>query len=121
MLLRKKPPHSDFGRARRAVNIDKASTPVFSYHARSARSATARKRRASKLLWTNPTPAKSRLSQSRLPKRALGLVGGIIAGALLLNSVMLTSEPQIVTLAESSSGQAFLRDEAVYAQAARKL
>lgn len=100
--------------------------PVFSYHARSARTDLG-DRRSSKLLWLNPASGKTSASPrplARSPSRRLwAVIGAVLAVALGINSVILGGEPRIVvSAARPGSGPIFLvRSEKTYAQAAQEI
>lgn len=95
--------------------------PVFSYHARSARTDPNAKR--SKLLWVNAadkpvSPRKPAKSRSR---RVFVVVGSILLVALLLNGLFLSRDPLVVPVADAGGRQALLRAQSTYQQAAQAI
>lgn len=100
-------------------------TTVFSYHAnRSSGPSGGTRPAASRKLWqadadASPAPKKPKFAQ-RL-RRLPALVLGIAAIVLVVNGLILSSEPEVVAFADAQSRQVFLRDEATYQQAAHEI
>lgn len=120
MFFRKK---ADQPRRMRPFKTEGLSAqPVFSYHARSARTEPGAKR--SKLLWVNAAekPASPRKPASSRSKRVVVVAGVILAVALVLNGLFLSRNPLVMPLAEAADGrQALLRSQSTYQQAAQAI
>jgi hypothetical protein len=122
MFFKKRRPN-DQKRARKPASTDNGlgSQPVFSYHARSARTEPGGTRRASKSLWTAPDkPSASRRQPRSWLKRVLVLAGTIAVLAFAINSLLLSTNPAVVAVADTKGRQLLLRDQQIYQEAARK-
>ncbi len=95
--------------------------PVFSYHARSARTDPGARR--SRLLWVSAPdkPVSPRKPASNRTKRVLFIAGVVLLVALVLNGLVLSRNPLVVPLAESGGRQALLRSQSTYQQAAQAI
>jgi hypothetical protein len=122
-MLFKKKSSNEPRRARQPIRTEgMGSKPVFSYHARSARSEAGGERRASKLLWSaapSKKPPSPRPSFNNSSKRFLMVVLAILGIALAVNSLMLSRDPEVLELADSSGRRLLLRSQDAYYQAAR--
>lgn len=96
--------------------------PVFSYHARTPRPETADgTRRANKLLWLSPSKPSPRPQPRTWPRRTVTLVVGVLAVVLLVNSLFLGRNPEIVAADLAPGQQALLQDTEEYRVAAREI
>lgn len=99
------------------------ATPVFSYHAQSARSEPTGVRRATKLFWTSSADGKPlpRRDPRKLPRRVLGVSLIILVVALALNSLFLGREPVVVVHTQADGRQLLLRSQETYQKAAQQV
>ncbi len=97
-----------------------SSKPVFSYHARSAQTDKSSGRKAS-FMWLADKPAKARPKPKRWPRRASVVVGAVLLLALVAANLLVSRDPEIVTLADTGQRQVFLRSQDTYYQAARDI
>src|SRR5688572_6813160 len=98
MLFKKK--RQDQPRRMRPLKTEGlGAQPVFSYHARSARTDPGAKR--SKLLWVSAAekPVSPRRPAKSRSKRVFVIVGSVLLVALVLNSLFLSRDPLVVPLA----------------------
>src|SRR5688500_18839985 len=105
MFFKKKPTNQP-RRMRQSIRSDGlgSSRPVFSYQARSERPEGAGARRANKLLWVASPPSKPspRQTPRSLPKKFMAVIVAIIAIALTINSLILSRDPEVVPLADTT-------------------
>lgn len=126
MLFKKRPP-SQPRRTRQPVRPDGFGTkPVFSYHARADRPEQAGARRTNRLLWvansTKVVPSSPRTAPRRsAPKKFLMVVLTIVGTALVLNSLILNRDPEILPLADTRGRQLLLRSHETYYEAIRRV
>ena len=97
-----------------------SSTPVFSYHARVARTDKATARKASPV-WLggdrkadNPRP-----SPKRWRRRSLAVVATVLLLALAVTNLTVNTDPEVIVLADTGQRQLLLRSQETYHQAAR--
>lgn len=88
--------------------------PVFSYHARAARTETTTSRRSSKILWVdNSKSLRPQLKPQSSKRILLGCIAILIIFALLSN-LFLSRSAIVVTIAESAGRQALARSPEIY-------
>lgn len=116
----KKKNEPDSRRVRPAIG---GTTPVFSYHAQSARTEPTGVRRASKLFWTSPADNKPlpRRDPRKVPRRVFGVSLVVLVVALALYSLFLAREPAIVVHAQADGRQLLLRSQETYQKAAQQV
>jgi len=122
MLFRKKNTGDDYSRRARQP-VSGGATPVFSYHAQSARSEPSGGRPRVKLPWANSAAAKlsPRHDSRRAPKRVAVVAAVILVAALALNSLFLARNPAIVAHELPDGRQLLLRPRETYQEAAQAI
>lgn len=125
MLFKKKPTNQP-RRTRQPVKTGGlgGSRPVFSYHARSGRGEGEAGGRNPRLLWVagdTPKAPVSRRPAKSLPKRFITVIFGTVALALVVNSLILSRDPGVVTLADTGTRRLLLRNSDSYYEAARTI
>ena len=121
MLFRNKKSNQPRRTRQPSIGGSSSGTPVFSYHASSARTDKSSSRKASSLLWSIDKPSTPRPRKARRPKRGLAIAALIVLAALLVSNLILSRDPQVVALADTGGRQLFLRDQETYYEAAREI
>jgi cell division septal protein FtsQ len=127
MLFKKRSP-KNMGRNRPPARTERTGVqPVFSYHARSARTEPSSARKTSRLLWVNASSDKQQEAGRRpssprnWPRRALVVSGAVLGAALVVSSVLISRDPLVIPLADTSGRQALLRSQEAYQEAANAI
>jgi hypothetical protein len=123
MLFRNKNTNQSRQSRRPDLNGTSAGNPVFSYHARSARTNTGSTRKAAHLFWSNDKPAAAsvRPKVRRWPRRSLMAAGLLLTAVLVVINLWVSRDPAIIPLAGADTRELFLRPEETYQQAAREI
>ena len=124
MLFRKRPTNQSRARQPIKANGLGKPTPVFSYHASSTRREQAGSRRTDRLLWVGTPTKKSsppRPVSRNFSRRISLIVLAIVGTALVVNSLMLSRDPEIVALADTSTGRFLLHSQETYYEATRTI
>lgn len=118
----KKRVRTDNSTRKRQTPVNRGNSAVFSYHAsRSARSNNVATR-STKSFWSPPEKSvRPRGSSTSWLKRAPAIALAIIAVALVVNGLLVSSNPEIITLADKQQQKVFLRSTETYQQAARQI
>lgn len=124
MFFKKKPP-AKTDRIRQPTAPSNGRAAVFSYHAsRSAPSNNAVRPATGRKLWqldaATASPSKKSSLKSKL-RRLPALILGVGAFILVMNSLILSSDPEVVAFADAQNRQIFLRDQSAYQQAAHHI
>lgn len=100
-----------------------AATPVFSYHASSARTDKSSSRKtASGLLWaTNKPPGPRPRPQQHRSRKGAVVALLLIAAVLFISNLILSRDPEVIALAGTDGRRLFLRSQDSYYQAARQI
>lgn len=98
------------------------SRPVFSYHANSARTDKSGGRKAASALWSAPEkPAVERRKPVKWFRRVPIVVGILLFAAFVVSNLLLSRDPEVITLTENENTKVFLRNHEAYVETARSI
>jgi hypothetical protein len=108
---------------KRQIPVTRGNSAVFSYHASRSARPTSAGLRSTKQSWNNAPekPVRPRGSSTSWLKRAPVLALAIVAIALVINGLLVSNNPEVITLADKQQQKVFLRSTDTYQQAARQI
>ncbi len=106
-------------RVRQSIPNQRSSSQVFSYHAsRSAGNSGSGVRKAGGLPWSASAKVSPRPKQRPPLFRRIPVILGALIAFVVVNSLVLSREPEVITLANTGNRHVFLRSQASYQSAA---
>lgn len=122
MLFKRKKPNESRRTRRPAANEGLNTQPVFSYHARSSSrtefdSGGRRSGKSSILLANSAKPLRN--MPRRWSRRVVVTLATVVVLALAINVLVLDRNPSVVTVADTEGQRLLLRDQKIYAEAAK--